>query len=106
MIDAAEQADFLAAVRSAAVSAGVDLVINARTDSFLRPVGSPEEQLAASIDRGARYVAAGADCVYPIGAGDPTPSALWSRAFPGRSTSGMGAASCRLPSSPRSGSPG
>jgi 2-methylisocitrate lyase-like PEP mutase family enzyme len=60
MIDAAEQADFLAAVRSAALSAGVDLVINARTDSFLRPVGSQEEQLAASIDRGARYVAAGA----------------------------------------------
>src|SRR3954466_1534278 len=65
MIDPAEQADFLAAVRSAAVSAGVDLVINARTDSFVRRIGSPEEQLAASIDRGTRYAAAGADCVYP-----------------------------------------
>jgi 2-methylisocitrate lyase-like PEP mutase family enzyme len=73
MIDAAEQADFSAAVRSAAVSAGVDLVINARTDSFLRPVGSPAEQLAASIDRGARYLTAAADCVYPIGAGSPRP---------------------------------
>jgi 2-methylisocitrate lyase-like PEP mutase family enzyme len=71
MIDATEQADFLAAVRSAAVSTGVDLVINARTDSFLRRAGSPEEQLAASIDRGARYLAVGADCVYPIGAADP-----------------------------------
>jgi 2-methylisocitrate lyase-like PEP mutase family enzyme len=71
MIDAAEQADFLAAVRSAAVDAGVDLVINARTDSFLRGAGSPEEQLAASLDRAARYLAAGVDCVYPIGAGDP-----------------------------------
>jgi 2-methylisocitrate lyase-like PEP mutase family enzyme len=71
MIDPAEQADFLAAVRSAAVSAGVDLVINARTDSFLRTVGSPQEQVEASIDRGARYLAAGADCVYPIAAGDP-----------------------------------
>src|SRR3954468_21516266 len=58
MIEAGEQADFLATVRSAAVSAGVDLVINARTDSFLRAVGSPEEQLADSIHRGARYVAA------------------------------------------------
>jgi len=66
MIDPAQQADYLAAVRAAAVSLGVDLVINARTDSFLRRVGSPEERLAASIDRAARYLAAGADCVYPI----------------------------------------
>jgi 2-methylisocitrate lyase-like PEP mutase family enzyme len=71
MIDAAEQADFLAAVRSASVSVGLDLVINARTDSFLRRGGPPEEQLAASIDRGARYLVAGADCVYPIAAVDP-----------------------------------
>jgi 2-methylisocitrate lyase-like PEP mutase family enzyme len=71
LIDAAEQADFLAAVRAATVSLGGDLVINARTDSFLRRAGSPQEQLAASIDRGARYLAAGADCVYPIAAGDP-----------------------------------
>lgn len=71
MVDAAEQADYLAAVRAAAASLGVDLVINARTDSFLRGVGSPAEQLTASIDRGARYVAAGADCVYPIAATDP-----------------------------------
>ena len=71
MIDAAEQEDFLAAVRAAAASAGVDLVINARTDSFLHGAGSPEEQLAASIDRGRRYLAAGVDCAYPIAAGDP-----------------------------------
>jgi 2-methylisocitrate lyase-like PEP mutase family enzyme len=71
MIDAAEQVEFLAAVHSAAVSAGVELVINARTDSFLHRVGSPAEQLAASIDRGGRYLAAGADCVYPIAARDP-----------------------------------
>jgi 2-methylisocitrate lyase-like PEP mutase family enzyme len=71
MVDAIAQADFVAAVRSAAVSAGVDLVINARTDSFLRQVGSAEERLAASIDRGARYLEAGADCVYPIAAADP-----------------------------------
>lgn len=71
MIDAAEQANFLAAVRSAAVSEGLDLVLNARTDSFLRRAGSPDTQLAASVDRGKRYLAAGADCVYPIAAADP-----------------------------------
>ncbi|WP_219417405.1 isocitrate lyase/PEP mutase family protein [Pseudonocardia nigra] len=71
MVDAAEQADFLAAIRAEAVSLGVDLVINARTDSFLRRAGSPGEQLTASIERGARYLTAGADCVYPIAASDP-----------------------------------
>ncbi|HEY2055122.1 MAG TPA: isocitrate lyase/phosphoenolpyruvate mutase family protein [Solirubrobacterales bacterium] len=71
MIDVAEQAEFLAAVRAAAQTAGVDLVINARTDSFIRGAGSPEEQLAASIERGERYLAAGADCVYPIAAVEP-----------------------------------
>jgi 2-methylisocitrate lyase-like PEP mutase family enzyme len=71
MIAAEEQAGFLAAVRAAAESADVDLVINARTDSFVRGAGSPAEQLSASIDRGKRYLAAGVDCIYPIGAADP-----------------------------------
>ncbi|HEY6491853.1 MAG TPA: isocitrate lyase/phosphoenolpyruvate mutase family protein [Trebonia sp.] len=70
MIDPAEQADFLASVREAATSAGADLVINARTDSFLRRAGSPAQQLDASVERGTRYLAAGADCVYPIGVTD------------------------------------
>ncbi|TDD19990.1 isocitrate lyase/phosphoenolpyruvate mutase family protein [Kribbella turkmenica] len=68
LVDPSEQADFLAAVRAAA---GAGLVINARVDTFIRPAGSPGEQLRAAIDRAARYLAAGADCVYPIGTGDP-----------------------------------
>jgi len=71
MVDASAQADFLAAVRAACETSGVDLVINARTDSFIRRAGSPDDQLAASLDRGTRYLAAGADCVYPIAASDP-----------------------------------
>jgi 2-methylisocitrate lyase-like PEP mutase family enzyme len=70
MIDPAEQADFLASVRQAAGSLGVDLVVNARTDAFLRHAGSPAEQLEATLERGTRYLAAGADCIYPIGLGD------------------------------------
>ena len=70
MIDPAEQADFLASVREAASSAGLDLVINARTDSFLRQAGSAAEQLDVTIERGTRYLTAGADCVYPIGVSD------------------------------------
>ncbi|WP_369213051.1 isocitrate lyase/PEP mutase family protein [Streptomyces flavofungini] len=57
--DPAEQADFLAAVREAA---GADVFVNARVDTFLRGVAEPEP----AIERARRYVAAGADCVYPI----------------------------------------
>ncbi|MEU8176842.1 isocitrate lyase/phosphoenolpyruvate mutase family protein [Microbispora hainanensis] len=71
LIDAAEQADFLAAVRAAADEAGTGLVINARADTFIHGEGTPDERLAEAIDRGRRYLAAGADCVYPILAGDP-----------------------------------
>jgi 2-methylisocitrate lyase-like PEP mutase family enzyme len=83
MVDIAEQSDFLAAVRAAAESAGVDLVINARTDSFLRRAGTPEEQLAASIDRGSRYLGAGADCVYPLGVAEPAMIRTLVKAIPG-----------------------
>lgn len=96
MIDAVEQADFLAAVRAAAVSLGVDLVINARTDSFLRRSGSPEEQLAASIDRGKQYLAAGADCVYPIAAGDPEAIRALGEHVPGPVNVGYGAGGLSL----------
>jgi 2-methylisocitrate lyase-like PEP mutase family enzyme len=57
----------LAGVRGAAVAAGVPLVINARVDVFLRTPGLSEaDQVDAAIVRANRYLAAGADCVYPI----------------------------------------
>ncbi|MGW2825518.1 isocitrate lyase/PEP mutase family protein [Streptomyces sp. NPDC001443] len=59
--DPQEHADRLAEVRSAA--AGL-LFVNARVDTFLRGVTDPGH----AVERAARYVAAGADCVYPIGA--------------------------------------
>jgi 2-methylisocitrate lyase-like PEP mutase family enzyme len=83
MVDPARQADFLAAVRSAAQAAGIDLVINARTDPFVRRAGTPDEQLAAAADRGSRYLAAGADCVYPLGATDPAVIRALVSAIPG-----------------------
>ncbi|MFD3498528.1 isocitrate lyase/phosphoenolpyruvate mutase family protein [Streptomyces sp. NPDC058678] len=59
--DPHEHADWLAEVRYAA---GDSLFVNARVDTFLRGVTDPEQ----AIRRAALYVAAGADCVYPIGA--------------------------------------
>jgi len=83
MVGVSEQTDFLAAVRAAAESAGVDLVVNARTDSFLRRAGTPEEQLAVSVERSSRYLAAGADCVYPLGVADPEVIRALVEAIPG-----------------------
>ncbi|MFG2886336.1 isocitrate lyase/phosphoenolpyruvate mutase family protein [Streptomyces sp. NPDC048297] len=57
--DPREQAEFLAEVRSAAAGR---LFVNARIDTFLHGDGDPER----AIERAALYVAAGADCVYPI----------------------------------------
>jgi 2-methylisocitrate lyase-like PEP mutase family enzyme len=66
LADPAAQADFLAAVRAAA---GPELVINARIDVFIRPGpedAEPDWAVAEAIRRAGAYLAAGADCVYPI----------------------------------------
>ena len=63
-VDAAAAA--VAAVRESAERSGVPLVINARTDVFLRGDGSVEE----AAERGNAYLAAGADCVFAIGVAD------------------------------------
>jgi 2-methylisocitrate lyase-like PEP mutase family enzyme len=56
----------IAAIRSAAAAARVPLVINARIDSFLRGSSSELDAYADALARGSAYLAAGADCVYPI----------------------------------------
>ncbi|MEY9486716.1 2-methylisocitrate lyase-like PEP mutase family enzyme [Streptomyces calvus] len=59
--DPHQHAEWLAEVRAAA---GDRIFLNARVDTFVRGVTDPER----AIERAALYVAAGADCVYPIGA--------------------------------------
>ena len=60
----------LAAIKEAGRAAGVDVVLNARVDSFLRaaPDADPESVLDDAVARGRRYAEAGADCVYPFAA--------------------------------------
>jgi 2-methylisocitrate lyase-like PEP mutase family enzyme len=53
-----EQVAMIAAIRDAVP----ELVINARVDVFLRQTGGIDE----AVERGNAYLAAGADCVYPI----------------------------------------
>jgi 2-methylisocitrate lyase-like PEP mutase family enzyme len=59
LVDVEEQAAAIRAIREAVP----DLVINARVDIFVR-IGSGDVPEAAA--RGNAYLAAGADCVYPI----------------------------------------
>jgi 2-methylisocitrate lyase-like PEP mutase family enzyme len=65
LTDPGQQADYLAAVHDAA---GESLVINARVDVFVRdrPAGAERDAVANAIERARRYLAAGADCCYPI----------------------------------------
>lgn len=65
LVDAAWQADRLAAVREAA---GDGLFVNARVDTWLRSVPDGTDREAETVRRARLYVAAGADCVYPLGA--------------------------------------
>ena len=66
--DAGSQAERLAGLKEAGRRAGVDVVLNARIDSFLRagPDADPTAVVDDAIARGRRYAEAGADCVYPI----------------------------------------
>jgi 2-methylisocitrate lyase-like PEP mutase family enzyme len=65
------QAERLAAARQAAQAAGIDLCINARTDTYLAGVGRANERLAATMARAERYAAAGADVLFVPGVVDP-----------------------------------
>lgn len=67
----ADAAQRIAAAREAARAAGVPIVINARTDLYLRNIGDPATRFEETVERGRAYLAAGADCVYPIGLRDP-----------------------------------
>jgi len=64
------QLDKIHKIIKAANKAGVRVVINARTDGFLRGFGPPDSRLAVAIDRGKAFLAAGADCVFVPGVRD------------------------------------
>ena len=67
----ADAAERIRAAREAAGAAGVPIVINARTDLYLRTIGEEAARFDETVARGKAYLAAGADCVYPIGLRDP-----------------------------------
>lgn len=64
LIDTQAQAERIRAIRKVAQERGVPLVINARTDMYLKKVGDSGARLGATLQRTRAYVAAGADCIF------------------------------------------
>lgn len=64
--DVQEHADYIGAIRAAADAAGVDLVLNARTDAFMGTIQKFDDPLAEAVRRLRACEAAGARCVYPV----------------------------------------
>src|SRR4030095_11917066 len=58
-------------VKEAGERAGVPIVLNARTDPYLRGIGTKEEMFDEALRRGEAYRDAGADCVFVPGIRDP-----------------------------------
>jgi 2-methylisocitrate lyase-like PEP mutase family enzyme len=59
------------AARSAAATAGVPLVINARVDVWMQHAEDRgRTRLDAAVQRAQAYLAAGADCIFPLGLSD------------------------------------
>jgi 2-methylisocitrate lyase-like PEP mutase family enzyme len=65
--DRREHADYIAAARQAADNAGVDFVINGRTDAVKLGTGVYQDPLGEAVERVKLMEQAGARAVYPVG---------------------------------------
>lgn len=81
--DASAQAEYLASVREAARANGTDLVVNARVDVFAGKSEATPDDIDAALDRGRRYLEAGADSIYPILVQDEAAIATLAKELPG-----------------------
>jgi 2-methylisocitrate lyase-like PEP mutase family enzyme len=70
LTDLTAHAAKVSAARQAAASAGVPIVINARTDVYLLEVGDPRSRLQETVNRANAYLEAGANCIFVPGLGD------------------------------------
>jgi 2-methylisocitrate lyase-like PEP mutase family enzyme len=71
LMDLTAQVEKIRAVVAAGRRRGVSIVVNARTDVYLRAVGEESGRLAETIRRGEAYRDAGASCVFIPGVADP-----------------------------------
>jgi len=70
LIDAARHAERIAALKESARAEGVDLVVNARVDVYLRDVDPTGDRLDEAVRRARAYREAGADCIFVPGVSD------------------------------------
>src|SRR5215212_11599084 len=66
-----EHAELVGALRAAADAAGVHVVVNARTDLFLRQDGDESDRVDRAVARLKEAAEAGADVLYPVGRHEP-----------------------------------
>jgi 2-methylisocitrate lyase-like PEP mutase family enzyme len=71
-VETALQAGKIRALRETSASAGVPLVINARTDVYLMPIGPEATRFDRAVERLRAYRTAGADCVFAPGVKERT----------------------------------
>jgi 2-methylisocitrate lyase-like PEP mutase family enzyme len=64
------QVEKIRAIRDTAASQGVPLVLNARTDIYLLPIGEAATRFERTVERLRAYRQAGADCVFAPGVSD------------------------------------
>jgi 2-methylisocitrate lyase-like PEP mutase family enzyme len=64
------QAEKIRAIRETSAALGVSLVINARTDVYLMPIGPEASRFDRTVERLRAYRAAGADCLFAPGVSD------------------------------------
>jgi 2-methylisocitrate lyase-like PEP mutase family enzyme len=69
-VNAALQVEKIQAIRETASSLGVPLVLNARTDVYLMPIGPAETRFDRTVERLRAYRQAGADCLFAPGVQD------------------------------------
>jgi 2-methylisocitrate lyase-like PEP mutase family enzyme len=70
LLDPDAQAQRLAEARKTAQATGIDLCVNARTDTYLAGAGSADERLADTMARARVYADAGADVLFVPGVVD------------------------------------
>jgi 2-methylisocitrate lyase-like PEP mutase family enzyme len=69
-VDTSLQMEKIGTIREVSASLGVPLVLNARTDIYLMPIGAEASRFERTVERLRAYRKAGADCVFAPGIRD------------------------------------
>jgi len=69
-VDLALQVEKIRAIKETSASQGVPLVLNARTDIYLMPIGEEATRFERAVERLRAYHKAGADCLFAPGVSD------------------------------------